>query len=261
MGFLSGKRIVITGIASNHSIAYGIAKVMYREGASLAFSYQNNRLKERIEKLSTEFESNIVLPCDVSDDKSIETFFVKLSATWENFDGFIHAIAYSPPSQLQGDFIDVVNRQDYAMTHDISAYSFVAMAKISRNMLVENASLVTLTYLGSERAIPYYNVMGTAKAALEANTRYLAYSMGRKGIRVNAISAGPIRTVAASGIKNFKKMLSYYKESTPLRRSISLEEIGNVAAFLCSDLSSGITGEIIHVDGGFNITAINIEGE
>lgn len=257
MGFLTGKRILVTGIASNRSIAYGISKAMHCEGAELAFTYQNDKFKSRVEEFAVDFNSSIVLPCDVAKDTSIETLFTRLSEVWPKFDGFVHAIAYASVDQLKGDYVNTVTREGFAIAHDISAYSFVAMAKASRTMLNSNAALVTLTYLGAERAIPNYNVMGLAKASLEANTRYMANAMGPQGVRVNAISAGPIRTLAASGIKNFKKMLSYYESVTPIRRVVTIEDIGNTAAFLCSDLSAGINGEVIHVDGGFNIIAMN----
>ncbi|AFP85407.1 enoyl-(acyl-carrier-protein) reductase (NADH) [secondary endosymbiont of Heteropsylla cubana] len=257
MSFLAGKRILVTGIVSDRSIAFGIAQAMHREQAELAFTYQSVKFKSRIEGFAAKFNSKIVLPCDVAQDSSIDALFSNLADIWPSFDGFVHAIAYAPSDQLEGDYVNVVTREGFAIAHDISAYSFVALAKSCRKMLRPNAALLTLTYLGSERAIPYYNVMGLAKASLEANTRYMANAMGKQGVRVNAISAGPIRTLAASGIKNFKNMLAAVKEATPVRDVITIENIGNVAAFLCSDLSSGITGEVIHVDGGFNIVAMN----
>lgn len=257
MGFLTGKRILVTGVASNRSIAYGIAQAMHREGAELAFTYQNDKLKSRVERFSADFNSSIVLLCDVEEDASIDALFTRLAEIWPTFDGFVHAIAYAPADQLVGDYVNVITREGFIIAHDISAYSFVAMAKASRAMLNPNAALVTLTYLGAERAIPHYNVMGLAKASLEANTRYMANAMGPQGVRVNAISAGPIRTLAASGIKNFKKMLSHCELVTPIRRGVTIEDVGNTAAFLCSDLSAGITGEVVHVDGGFNIAAMN----
>lgn len=257
MTFLTGKRILVTGVASNRSIAYGIAHAMHREGAELAFTYQHNKLQARVEKFAADFKSRIVLPCDVAKDASIEALFMQLAEAWPMFDGFVHAIAYAPADQLNGDYVKVVSREGFAIAHDISAYSFVAMAKASRPMLNPNAALVTLTYLGAARAVPNYNVMGLAKASLEANTRYMANAMGPQGIRVNAISAGPIRTLAASGIKNFKKMLSHCESVAPIRRSVTIEDVGNTAAFLCSDLSAGITGEVVHVDGGFNIAAMH----
>ncbi len=257
MGFLTGKRILVTGVASNRSIAFGIAQAMRREGAELAFTYQNDKLKTRVEGFAAELGSSIVLPCDVAEDTSIEALFTELAKIWPNYDGFVHAIAFAPGEQLDGDYVDAVTREGFSIAHDISSYSFVAMAKASRKLLNPGSALVTLSYLGAERAIPNYNVMGLAKASLEANTRYMANAMGPQGIRVNAISAGPIRTLAASGIKNFKKMLSHCEAVTPIRRVVTIEDVGNTAAFLCSDLSSGITGEVVHVDGGFNIAAMN----
>ncbi|WP_395479826.1 enoyl-ACP reductase FabI [Candidatus Curculioniphilus buchneri] len=257
MGFLSGKRILITGIASHRSIAYGIAQAMHREGAELAFSYQNDKLKLRVKEFAMNFHSNIILPCDMAQDDSIESLFSKLVNIWPTFDGFVHAVAYVPSKQLDGDYVNAVTREGFVIAHDISSYSFVAMAKASRAILNPNSALLTLTYLGAERAIPNYNVMGLAKASLEANTRYMANAMGKQDIRVNAISAGPIPTLASAGIKNFKKMFSYYKSVIPIRRMVTIQDVGNVAAFLCSDLSAGITGEIIHVDGGFSITTMN----
>ncbi|AAZ41055.1 enoyl-[acyl-carrier-protein] reductase (NADH) [Candidatus Blochmanniella pennsylvanica str. BPEN] len=259
MALLSNKRILVTGVANNKSIAYGIAQALHREGAELAFTYHTDKLKLRVQNLSKNFDSNIVLPCDVSEDSYIDKLFVELRKKWSTFDGFIHAIAFAPTDQLKGDYVDTVTREGFTLSHVISSYSFVGIAKACEKMLNNSASLVTLTYLGAMRATPYYNVMGLAKASLEANTRYMANTMGpKKGIRVNAISCGPVRTLASSGIKNFKKMLLCYQRQSPMRRNISIDEIGNVAVFLCSDLSSGITGEIIYVDGGFNI-ASNID--
>ncbi|MCW2474112.1 MULTISPECIES: enoyl-ACP reductase FabI [unclassified Symbiopectobacterium] len=257
MGFLTGKRILVTGVASNRSIAFGIAQAMQREGAELAFTYQNDKLKSRVEGFAQELGSSIVLPCDVAEDASIEALFAELANVWPTFDGFVHSIAFAPGDQLDGDYVNAVTRDGFRVAHDISSYSFVAMAKACRAMLNPNSALVTLSYLGAERAIPNYNVMGLAKASLEANVRYMANAMGAQGVRVNAISAGPIRTLAASGIKNFKKMLSHCEAVTPIRRVVTIEDVGNTAAFLCSNLSAGISGEVLHVDGGFNIAAMN----
>lgn len=257
MGFLAGKRLLITGVASNRSIAYGIAKAMHREGAELAFTYQTEKLKGRVEEFAAEFGSKIVLPCDVAHDESINELFAELGKNWEKFDGFVHAIGFAPSDQLDGDYVDAVTREGFAIAHDISAYSFVGMAKACRSMLSDDSALLTLSYLGAERAIPNYNVMGLAKASLEANVRYMANAMGPEGVRVNAISAGPIRTLAASGIKDFRKMLAHCEAVTPIRRTVTIDDVGNSAAFLCSDLASGITGEVIHVDGGFSIAAMN----
>lgn len=257
MGFMAGKRILITGVASKLSIAYGIAKAMRDQGAELAFTYQNDKLKPRVEEFAQSLGSSIVLPCDVAEDESIENLFTELAKVWPKFDGFVHSIGFAPADQLDGDYVDAVNREGFRIAHDISAYSFVAMAKACRSMLNPNSALLTLSYLGAERAIPNYNTMGLAKASLEANVRYMANAMGKETIRVNAVSAGPIRTLAASGIKDFRKMLSHCEAVTPLRRTVTTEDVGNAAAFLCSDLAGGITGEILHVDGGFSIAAMN----
>ncbi|WP_350306133.1 enoyl-ACP reductase FabI [Photorhabdus viridis] len=257
MGFMTGKRILITGVASKLSIAYGVAKAMHDQGAELAFTYQNDKLKPRVEEFAASLGSTLVLPCDVAEDASIEALFTELAKTWTKFDGFVHSIGFAPADQLDGDYVNAVTREGFKIAHDISSYSFVAMAKTCREMLNPNSALLTLTYLGAERAIPNYNVMGLAKASLEANVRYMANTMGAEGIRVNGISAGPIRTLAASGIKDFRKMLAHCESINPIRRTVTTEDVGNAAAFLCSDLSGGITGEILHVDGGFSIAAMN----
>ncbi|WWO95466.1 MAG: SDR family oxidoreductase [Candidatus Dasytiphilus stammeri] len=254
MGFLTGKYILIMGVANSSSIAYGIAKAMHYHGAKLAFTYKNKRLKNKVQFLANQLHSEIVLPCDVSNDHKIQKMFEDLKKYWPNFDGLVHSIGYAPKTELSDDYVDNISRSGFKISHDITSYSFVALAKACRHMLNDNATLITLSFLGSQRTISNYNIMGIAKASLEANVRYMANSMGpTKGIRVNAISTGPIKTLAAYGIKNFKKMFSYIKSHSPLRRTISLEEIGNVASFLCSDLASGITGQVIYVDGGFNI--------
>lgn len=257
MGFLTGKRILITGVASKLSIAYGIAKAMRDQGAELAFTYQNEKLKPRVEEFAASLDSNIVIECDVAVDESINALFAELGKSWPKFDGFVHSIGFAPADQLDGDYVDAVTRDGFRIAHDISAYSFVAMAKACREMLNPDAALLTLTYLGAERAIPNYNVMGLAKASLEANVRYMANAMGPQGIRVNAVSAGPIRTLAASGIKDFRKMLAHCEAVTPIRRTVTIEDVGNTSAFLCSNLAAGITGEVVHVDGGFSIAAMN----
>lgn len=257
MGFLSGKRILVTGVASKLSIAYGIAQAMHREGAELAFTYQNDKLKGRVEEFAAQLGSDIVLQCDVAEDASIDTMFAELAKVWPKFDGFVHSIGFAPGDQLDGDYVNAVTREGFKIAHDISSYSFVAMAKACRSMLNPGSALLTLSYLGAERAIPNYNVMGLAKASLEANVRYMANAMGPEGVRVNAISAGPIRTLAASGIKDFRKMLAHCEAVTPIRRTVTIEDVGNSAAFLCSDLSAGISGEVVHVDGGFSIAAMN----
>ena len=257
MGFMNGKRVLIVGVASKLSIAYGIAAAMSREGAELAFTYQNEKLKKRVEEFAASFGSTLVFPCDVAQDSEIDTLFSQLSEHWDNLDSLVHSVAYAPGDQLEGDFVDVTTREGFRIAHDISSYSLVALTKAAKPLLTKaQGNVLTLTYQGSERVLPSYNVMGLAKASLEANVRYLASSMGPLGVRVNAISAGPIRTLAASGIKNFRKMLAYNESATPLRRNVTIEEVGNAAAFLCSDLASGISGEIMYVDGGFNTTAM-----
>ncbi len=257
MGFLTGKRILITGVASKLSIAYGIAQAMHRQGAELAFTYQNEKLKGRVEGFAADLGSSLVLPCDVAEDASIDAMFAELAKSWPKFDGFVHSIGFAPGDQLDGDYVNAVTREGFKIAHDISSYSFVAMAKVCREMLNPGSALLTLSYLGAERAIPNYNVMGLAKASLEANVRYMANAMGPEGVRVNAISAGPIRTLAASGIKDFRKMLAHCEAVTPIRRTVTIEDVGNSAAFLCSDLSAGVSGEVLHVDGGFSIAAMN----
>lgn len=257
MGFLQGKRALIVGLASNRSIAWGIAQAMQREGAQLAFTFQNDKLKPRVEKMAAECDSQIALPCDVASDEQIEDVFTGLKKHWDKLDIIIHSVAYAPREELEGSYVDSVTREGFQVAHDISSYSFTALAKAGREMMRgQNGSLLTLSYLGAERVLPGYNVMGLAKASLEANVRYMAASLGPEGTRVNGISAGPIRTLAASGIKNFRAMLDYNEQNTPLRRNVTIEEVGNVAAFLSSDLASGVSGEITYVDGGYNITGM-----
>lgn len=257
MGFMTGKRVLIVGIASKLSIAYGIAQSMHREGAELAFTYQNDKLKGRVEEFAQSFGSQLVFPCDVANDNEIEQLFVDLGKAWDGLDILVHSVGYAPGHELEGNYVDVTTREGFRIAHDISSFSFGALAKAAKPLMEgRNGSLLTLTYQGSERVVPNYNVMGLAKASLEANVRYLAASLGPIGIRVNGISAGPIRTLAASGIKDLRKMLGYNESATPLRRNVTIEEVGNAAAFLCSDLASGITGEILYVDGGFNTVAM-----
>jgi len=257
MGFLANKRILITGMISNRSIAYGIAQAMHREGAELAFTYQGERVRGRVEDMAKGFDSELVFQCDVGSDDDINQLFVDLGKHWDGFDGFVHSIAYAPREALDGEFLDGLSREAFRIAHDISAYSFPALAKAALPMMEgRNAALLTLSYLGAVRTMPHYNVMGLAKASLEASVRYLAMQLGRKGIRVNGISAGPIKTLAAAGIADFGKLLSYNEKHAPLKRNVTIEEVGNAAAFLCSDLASGITGEISYVDGGFNTTAL-----
>ncbi len=256
MGLLDNKRALIVGLASDRSIAYGIAEAMHREGADLAFAYQGEKLKERVSKMAArDFNSERVFACDVSQDEEIITLFKQLGTHWDGLDILVHSVAYAPADQLQGDYLENINREGFKIAHDISSYSLAALAKAAYPMMKDGskgAAILTLSYLGSEKALQNYNVMGLAKASLEANVRYLANSLGPKHIRVNAISAGPIRTLAASGISGFRKILAYNEAVTPLRQNTSLEQVGNTAAFLCSDLASGITGEIVHVDGGFH---------
>ena len=256
---LKNKKILISGLANKYSIATGIASAMHREGAELAFTYQNERLLKNLEPIAEKMNSKILIECDVSCDTSIATSFNELNKYWPDFDGFVHSIGFAPAEQLEGNFVDVTTREGFQIAHDISSYSFTAMAKAAKPMLNEGSALLTLTYLGSNKTVPNYNVMGLAKASLEANTRFLAASMGRDNIRVNAISAGPIKTLAASGVKNFRKMLSEHSKIAPLGRTVTTDEVGNVAAFLCSDYASGVTGEITYVDAGFNIAAMPID--
>ncbi len=251
---MKGKRALIVGLASNRSIAWGIAKAMHREGAELAFTYQNEKLQSRVENLAGELDSDITLPCDVSDDNEIDSVFERLDDYWDSLDIIIHSVAFAPRNELEGPYLDSVSREGFKIAHEISSYSFSALAKTGRNMMTtRGGAMLTLSYLGAERAMPNYNVMGLAKASLEANVRYMADSLGPDGIRVNAVSAGPIRTLAAAGISDFRKMLDHVEENAPLRRNVTIDEVGDTAAFLCSDLASGITGQIVYVDSGFNI--------
>ncbi len=258
MGFLSGKRALIAGVASNRSIAWGIAQAMHREGAALAFTYPNVKMQPRVEKLATQLGAEIVLPCDVGSDRQIEELFTALDKAWDGLDILVHSIAFAPREELEGLYLDAVTREGFRISHEISSYSFAAMARAALPLMKDrNGAMLTLTYIGSLRSMPNYNVMGLAKASLEANVRYMAQSLGREGIRVNGISAGPIRTLAASGIGNFKKMLEHFEKVAPLGRAVTIEEVGNAAAFLCSHLASGITGEITYVDAGFNTAGIS----
>ncbi len=252
MGFLTGKKLLITGVLSNRSIAYGIAKACHAQGAELAFSYVGERFRERITEFAADFGSKLIFDCDVGDDAQIERLFTDLSAHWPTFDGFVHAIGYAPREAIAGDFLEGLSREGFKIAHDISAYSFPAMAKAALPYLNPKSSLLTLTYLGAIRTVPNYNTMGLAKASLEASVRYLAESLGPRGMRVNGISAGPIKTLAASGIKGFGKILSVVAESSPIRRNVTSEDVGNVAAFLLSDLAGGVSAEITYVDGGFS---------
>ena len=258
MGFLNGKRALIIGVASNRSIAWGIAKAMHREGAELAFTYQNERFKDRVGDLGADLGSEICIPCEVSSDQEIQEVFERLHDYWEHLEIVVHAVAYAPREQLEGKYLDTVTREGFRIAHEISSYSFSALAKAARPLMQgRHGALLTLSYLGAVRAMPHYNVMGLAKASLEANVRYMAQSLGPEGIRVNAISAGPIRTLAASGIAGFRRFLDHVEKTAPLRRNVTIDEVGNVAAFLCSDLASGITGEITYVDCGFNTVGMS----
>lgn len=261
MGFLAGKKILITGLLSDRSIAYGIAKACHKQGAELAFTFQTERFEQRVKDLAKEFDGKIFLPCDVTKDEEIASLFNELSKHWDHLDGVLHSIAYTPKEGLMGDFVDNVTRETFNVSNDISAYSFACLAKHARALLTKGqGSLLALTYLGGEKVVPNYNMAGVSKAALDATMRYVAYSLGANGVRVNAISAGPIKTLAASGISGFSKILDHVAKNAPLKRNITTEEVGNVAAFLFSNLASAITGEVIYVDAGFNIMASGLEG-
>jgi len=257
MAFLKNKRALIVGVASERSIAWGIAQAMHRQGADIALTYQTEKLKPRVEKYAAELGSTLTMPLDLTRDEDIDNCFNELGKHWDGLDIIVHSAAFAPREELAGSYVDNVTRDGFAMAQDISAYSFVALAKAGRKMMQgRNASLLTLSYLGAERALPNYKTMGPAKASLEANVRYMAYDLGSDGIRVNGISAGPIRTLAASGIGDFRKLLDLNAKASPLGRNVTIEEVGNTAAFLCSDLASGITGEVVHVDGGIHMIAL-----
>ena len=261
MGFLSGKKLLITGVLSNRSIAYGIAKACHAQGAELAFSYVGERFKDRITEFAADFDSKLIFDCDVGDDTQIEQLFAGLSSHWPQFDGFVHAIGFAPRDAISGDFLEGLSREGYKIAHDISAYSFPAMAKAALPFLRDNSALLTLSYLGALKVVPNYNTMGLAKASLEASVRYLAESLGPKKMRVNGISAGPIKTLAASGIKDFGKILSAVAQKAPIRRNVTTEDVGNVAAFLLSDLAGGVSAEIVYVDGGFSQVVVGISAD
>jgi enoyl-[acyl-carrier protein] reductase I len=252
MGFLAGKRFLITGVLSNRSIAYGIARACRREGAELAFSYVGERFRDRVAEFAAEFDSTLLFDCDVASDEQIDAMFNQLGETWPQFDGFVHSIGFAPREAIAGEFLDGLSRESFRIAHDISSYSFPAMAKAAASRLSPKAALLTLSYLGAVRSVPNYNTMGLAKASLEASVRYLAAGLGPKGVRVNGISAGPIKTLAASGIKGFGKILDVVEQNAPLRRNVTIDDVGNVAAFLLSDLAAGITSEITYVDAGFS---------
>ena len=255
MGFLAGKKLLITGVLSKRSIAYGIAQACHAQGAELAFSYVGERFKDRITEFAADFGSDLIFDCDVGSDEQIDQLFADLAKTWPSFDGFVHSIGYAPREAIAGDFLDGLSRENFRIAHDISAYSFPAMTKAALPFLNPKSAVLTLTYLGADRIIPHYNTMGLAKASLESSVRYLAESLGPKDMRVNGLSAGPIKTLAASGIKDFGKLLGMVAAASPLRRNVTIEDVGNVAAFLLSDLASGVTAEITYVDCGFNSTA------
>ncbi|MGY0798054.1 enoyl-ACP reductase FabI [Lysobacter sp. A286] len=262
MGFLQGKRALITGIASERSIASGIAEAMHREGAELAFTYLNDKMRPRVEKAAASLGSDIVLPLDVSSDEQIAACFEQLGQRWDGFDILIHAIAFAPREAIEGEFLDGLTRENWAVAHDISAYSLAAISKAARPLMAgRNGAILTLSYLGAVRALQNYNVMGVAKASLEATVRYLALNLGPEGTRVNAISAGPIKTLSAAGISNFRKMLGQFEKNAPLRRTVTIEDVGNTAAFLCSDLAAGITGDVVYVDSGYNILGMTGVGD
>jgi enoyl-[acyl-carrier protein] reductase I len=253
MGFLQGKRALVTGVLSNRSIAWGIAQALHREGAELAFTYVDEKLRGRVDEAATQLGSDIVLKCDVGNDVDIEAVFASLGKRWNSLDILIHSIGFAPREALQGEFLDGLTRESYRIAHDISSYSLAALAKAARPLMKDrHGAILTLTYLGAERALASYNVMGLAKASLEANVRYLAYNLGPEGTRVNAISAGPIKTLAASGVAGLRKMLEHVEQVAPLRRNVSIDDVGNAAAFLCSDLAAGITGDVVYVDAGYN---------
>ena len=257
MKILENKKVLIVGVANKHSIAAGIAQSMYEAGAEIALTYQNERLKSNVEKLGVDWGVETYIECDVSSDDDIEKAFKQLGKKWDFLDILVHAVGFAPREELDGEFVDVTTREGFKIAHDISSYSFIALAKAAKPMMKErNGSLLTLSYLGSQMTLPNYNVMGLAKASLEASVRYLAVSLGKEGHRVNAISAGPIKTLAASGVKNFRKMLSYNASRSPIGRNITTKEVGDAATFLSSDMASGISGELLYVDGGFNITAM-----
>jgi enoyl-[acyl-carrier protein] reductase I len=257
MGFLAGKRALIVGVASKRSIAWGVAEAMHREGAELAFTYQNDKLKDRVSRFASEVDSSITLPLDVSSDAEMQAAFRDLNSEWDSFDNIIHAVGFAPKECLAGTFVESVTREGFQIAHDISAYSFAAMAKEALPMLRSGAALLTMSYLGGERSIPNYNVMGPAKASLEACVRYMAADLGPRNIRVNGISAGPIKTLASSGVGNFRRLLALAKAGTPLRRNVTIADVGNTTAFLCSDLAAAITGEIVHVDCGYSTVGMS----
>ncbi len=262
MGFMVGKRALIVGLASNRSIAWGIAKAFAREGAELAFTYQNDRLKPRVEKMAAELGSNLTYPMDVAHDSEIDDAFRALDKDWDGLEVLVHSVGFAPRDQLAGNYVESVTREGFQIAHDISSYSLAALAKAALPLMEgRDAAILTLTYLGAVRAVPHYNVMGLAKASLEANVRFLAADLGPKGIRVNGISAGAIKTLAAAGIAGFRKMLTHMEKVSPIRRNVTPDDVGNAAAFLCSDLAAGIAGEILYVDGGYNTIGMHLDDD
>ncbi len=262
MGFMAGKRALIVGLASNRSIAWGISQAFQREGAELAFTYQTEKLKPRVEKMADELGSSLVYPLDVAYDEQIDALMDAISKDWDGFDVLVHSVGFAPREQLAGTYVESVTREGFQIAHDISSYSLAALAKAAMPMMENrNSAILTLSYLGAVRAVPNYNVMGLAKASLEANVRFLAADLGPKGIRVNGISAGAIKTLAAAGISGFRKMLTHMEKTAPIRRNVTIEDVGNAAAFLCSDLAAGIAGEIMYVDGGYNTIGMYLEDD
>ena len=260
MGFLDGKKVLVVGLATERSIAWGISKAMHREGAELAFSYQNDRIKDRVVDLAGQLGAKLVMPMDVSLDEEIDAAFRTLGSAWDGLDVIIHAVAYAPREALTGGFVDATTRENFRMAHDVSSYSLTALARAGAPMMAgRSGALLTLSYLGAVRSVPAYNVMGLAKASLEANVRFLAADLGPRGIRANAISAGPIKTLAAAGIPGFRKMLHHVEKTAPLQRNVTIDEVGNAAAFLCSDLASGITGEVLYVDAGYSHVGMSFD--
>ncbi|CAN5357297.1 enoyl-ACP reductase FabI [soil metagenome] len=260
MSFLAGKRALVVGLASSRSIAWGISQAMRREGAELAFTYQNDRLKGRVEEMAAALDSSLTFPLDVARDDEIDSAFARLGDAWDGLDIIVHSVAFAPREQVTGRYLDVVDRAGFNIAHEISSYSFAALAKAGRGLMQDrNGALLTLTYLGAVRGMPNYNVMGLAKASLEANVRFMAYDLGPEGTRVNAVSAGPIKTLAAAGISGFRQMLAHVADTAPLRRNVTIEDVGNAAAFLCSDLAAGITGEILYVDAGYSTVGMKLD--
>ncbi len=260
MGFLAGKKALIVGLATERSIAWGIARAMQREGAELAFTYQNERIRERVERLADKIGSRIVLPLDVGLDEQLDAAFGSLKDAWDGLDIIVHSVAYAPAEALAGSFVEATSREAFRLAHDVSSYSLTALARGGLPLMTGRAgALLTMSYLGAVRSVPAYNVMGLAKASLEANVRFLAADLGPRGIRANAISAGPIKTLAAAGIPGFRKMLHHVEAAAPLRRSVTTDEVGNAAAFLCSDLAAGITGEVLYVDAGYSQVGMSFE--